>query len=111
MLGQQVTVKFAQVLAGRLAAAYGSPVGTPFPEITRLFPPPDVLAAAHRVLQACLRARKIPGYHVVRSDAEAVRPYLAAGYRLVAAGMDSLYLRDTCAGLVAGLRNLPKASA
>ena len=46
-----------------------------------------------------------------RSQAEAVRPYLAAGYRLVAAGMDSLYLRDTCAGLVSELRNLPKAPA
>ena len=69
---------------------------------------PDVLAAADRVRQACLRVGKIPGYHVVRSQAEAVRPYLAAGYRLVAAGMDSLYLRDTCARLVSDLRKLTK---
>jgi AraC family transcriptional regulator, regulatory protein of adaptative response / DNA-3-methyladenine glycosylase II len=38
VLGQQVTVKAATTLAGRLAAAFGEKIETPFPELTRLSP-------------------------------------------------------------------------
>ena len=44
VLGQQITVKAARTLAGRLAAAYGSPVATPIEGLTHCFPGPADLA-------------------------------------------------------------------
>lgn len=44
ILGQQITVKAARTLAGRFSNAFGSPVGTPHPEITRTFPLPGPIA-------------------------------------------------------------------
>jgi AraC family transcriptional regulator of adaptative response / DNA-3-methyladenine glycosylase II len=41
VLGQQVTVKAARTLAGRLAATLGEETETPFPELSRTFPLPD----------------------------------------------------------------------
>jgi AraC family transcriptional regulator of adaptative response / DNA-3-methyladenine glycosylase II len=46
ILGQQVTVKAATTVAGRLAAAFGEPFATPFPELNRLTPSPARLAKA-----------------------------------------------------------------
>jgi len=38
ILGQQVTVKAATTLSGRLARAFGEPIATPWPELTHAFP-------------------------------------------------------------------------
>jgi AraC family transcriptional regulator of adaptative response / DNA-3-methyladenine glycosylase II len=46
VLGQQITVAAARTLAQRLVSRFGEPLGTPFPELTRLFPAPRVLAQA-----------------------------------------------------------------
>ena len=46
VLGQQVTVAAARTLAQRLVDRYGEPIATPWPELARLFPSPDVLAGA-----------------------------------------------------------------
>lgn len=46
ILGQQVTVAAASTLAGRLATALGTPVATPFAELTRVFPSATTLAQA-----------------------------------------------------------------
>ena len=46
ILGQQVTVKGATALAGRLAARFGKPFAGP-PGLTHLFPTPEVLADAN----------------------------------------------------------------
>ncbi len=46
ILGQQVTVKSATTLAGRIATAFGEPIVTPFPELNRLTPAPDKVARA-----------------------------------------------------------------
>jgi AraC family transcriptional regulator of adaptative response / DNA-3-methyladenine glycosylase II len=46
ILGQQVTVAAATTLSGRLAAAFGEKIETPFPELTLLPPLPDRLAIA-----------------------------------------------------------------
>jgi AraC family transcriptional regulator of adaptative response / DNA-3-methyladenine glycosylase II len=46
VLGQQITVAAARTLAQRLVQRFGEPIATPFPELTRLFPPPSVLAQA-----------------------------------------------------------------
>ncbi len=46
VLGQQVTVAGARTLAQRLIARLGEPIITPWPELARLFPTPQVLARA-----------------------------------------------------------------
>jgi AraC family transcriptional regulator of adaptative response / DNA-3-methyladenine glycosylase II len=46
ILGQQVTVKGASTLAGRLVAALGEPLETPAGTVTHLFPTPRLVAAA-----------------------------------------------------------------
>ena len=44
ILGQQVSVKAATTLSGRLAARFGEPIETPFSNVTSLFPTPQCLA-------------------------------------------------------------------
>ena len=46
VLGQQITVAAARTLAQRLVDRFGEPIETPWPELTRLFPAPAVLARA-----------------------------------------------------------------
>jgi len=46
VLGQQVTVKGAATLASRWVEAFGEPVETPHPELTRLAPTPQRMAEA-----------------------------------------------------------------
>lgn len=45
ILGQQITVKAARTLAGRLVERFGPPIETPFAGVTRLFPDAGTLAA------------------------------------------------------------------
>ena len=44
VLGQQITVAAARTLAQRMVDKFGEPIKTPWPELTRLFPSPTVLA-------------------------------------------------------------------
>ncbi len=46
VLGQQVSVRGATTLAGRLAEAHGEPLANGAPGVIRLFPRPEVLAGA-----------------------------------------------------------------
>jgi AraC family transcriptional regulator of adaptative response / DNA-3-methyladenine glycosylase II len=46
VLGQQVTVKAATTLAQRLVERFGTPLDTPWPGLTHVFPPAEVLATA-----------------------------------------------------------------
>ena len=46
ILGQQVTVKAATTIACRFVEAFGEPIATPFPELTRLTPLPARMASA-----------------------------------------------------------------
>ena len=46
ILGQQVTVKAATTIAGRLADRFGEPIATPLPELNRLTPLPARIARA-----------------------------------------------------------------
>lgn len=45
ILGQQITVKAARTLAGRFAAAFGTPVETPLSGLSTCFPAPDTIVA------------------------------------------------------------------
>jgi AraC family transcriptional regulator of adaptative response / DNA-3-methyladenine glycosylase II len=60
ILGQQVSVKAATHLAGRLVAIHGEPLGSgvmPFDGLSRLFPEPPVLARADLTRLGLTRAR------------------------------------------------------
>ncbi|MBV8969085.1 MAG: helix-turn-helix domain-containing protein [Verrucomicrobia bacterium] len=46
IIGQQVSVKGASTLAGRLAVVFGEPIETPWPQLKRLSPRASELAAA-----------------------------------------------------------------
>ncbi|MFP1680671.1 DNA-3-methyladenine glycosylase 2 [Alloalcanivorax sp. C16-2] len=46
VLGQQITVRAAQTLAGRVASRLGEPLDTPFPELTHTFPEAATVADA-----------------------------------------------------------------
>lgn len=46
VLGQQITVAAARTLAQRLVHRFGDAIDTPWPQLTRLFPAPEVLAGA-----------------------------------------------------------------
>lgn len=46
ILGQQITVKAATTLACRFVEAFGEKIQTPFPELTRLSPSPQLIAKA-----------------------------------------------------------------
>jgi AraC family transcriptional regulator of adaptative response / DNA-3-methyladenine glycosylase II len=46
ILGQQITVKAATTLAGRFCDAFGEPIETPHPALSRLCPTPQRVAAA-----------------------------------------------------------------
>ena len=46
ILGQQITVRAATTIGGRLAEAFGDPIVTPFAELNRLTPSPARIAAA-----------------------------------------------------------------
>lgn len=45
VLGQQITVKAARTLAGRVAQQLGEPLETPFPHLNRIFPTPSQILA------------------------------------------------------------------
>jgi AraC family transcriptional regulator of adaptative response / DNA-3-methyladenine glycosylase II len=46
ILGQQITVRAARTLAGRVAQALGAPADTPFADVSLVFPEPSRVAAA-----------------------------------------------------------------
>jgi len=55
--GQQISVKAAHTLAGRLVEAFGDACPTPFAALHHLFPPPERLAALDPAALADLRHR------------------------------------------------------
>jgi 2-keto-3-deoxy-L-rhamnonate aldolase RhmA len=63
---------------------------------------PDVVAAIERVTDVCGRAGMPLGYFGV--TAAAVRPYVARGYTLIVAGVDTLYLANGAKALLKELR-------
>jgi len=64
ILGQQVTVKAARTLVTRFVTAFGTPISTPFAELTRAFPSVDQVAG--------LDSSVIASLGIVRQRAEAI---------------------------------------
>ena len=75
ILGQQVTVRAATTIAGRFVTAFGEPIATPMPELTRLSPVPARIARAtvddiarHGIIAA--RAKSIIALAAVQGSGE-----------------------------------------
>lgn len=65
ILGQQVSVKSASTLAGRLAAKLGQPISTPWPQINRLTPFAERLAR--------MRSTTLTRLGILKSRADTIR--------------------------------------
>jgi AraC family transcriptional regulator, regulatory protein of adaptative response / DNA-3-methyladenine glycosylase II len=85
ILGQQVTVKAATTIAGRLVEAFGEPIVTPLPELSRLTPVPARIAGArvddiarHGIVAA--RARSIIALAEAQGSGELCLDGCAHGY-------------------------------
>ncbi|MCX7006336.1 MAG: aldolase/citrate lyase family protein [Kiritimatiellaeota bacterium] len=57
---------------------------------------PAVQEAQQRILAACSRHHVAPGIHVVPLDAGEVRRRIAQGFRFIACGLDTLFIREGC---------------
>jgi AraC family transcriptional regulator of adaptative response / DNA-3-methyladenine glycosylase II len=95
ILGQQVSVAAACTLAARLVERLGTPLATPFPALTRVFPTPAALAAAD--------PDELGGIGIVRQRANALRALAAA----VAEGRLELHRGAPLEPTLAALRALP----
>lgn len=62
---------------------------------------PEVLGAQQRILDACVRQGVAPGIHVVAPDREALRRRIDAGFRFIACGLDTLFIREGCRQMLA----------
>lgn len=84
ILGQQVSVKAASTLAGRVAARFGESIETPFAGLTHLFPMPERLAE--------VEIGELVALGIVTARAEAIRALareLAAGRLHLQPGADT----------------------
>ena len=57
---------------------------------------PQVQAAQQAILEACARHGVAPGIHVVPVAGEEVSRRIAAGFRFIACGLDTLFIREGC---------------
>jgi AraC family transcriptional regulator of adaptative response / DNA-3-methyladenine glycosylase II len=92
VLGQQVTVAAARTIARRLVDAFGSPVATPWHDVTRTFPAPDAIAA--------LAPERIAERGVIRTRANAIvalaRAWPQLSQRLAARADPDLLIAALC---------------
>jgi 2-dehydro-3-deoxyglucarate aldolase len=61
---------------------------------------PDVLAAQETILDACRRRQVAAGIHVVPVDAGEVRQRIQQGFRFIACGIDTLFVREGCRAML-----------
>lgn len=67
---------------------------------------PDVLAQCDKVLQACIKHRKPAGIHIVSADPEEAKPFIKKGFKIIALGIDTLFLRHTARQMLSGVKAL-----
>ena len=82
VLGQQVSVRGASTISGRWARSYGEPIATPYPELNRLGPSADRMAAVPAEQVASLgmvgaRARCLVGLAQAVAQRKIVLAYAA----------------------------------
>ncbi len=81
VLGQQVTVAAARTLARRLVERFGSPLPTPWPDVTRAFPTPETLAAAplERIAELGIIRSRVAAIQALAREWPALVPLLSIG--------------------------------
>lgn len=91
ILGQQVTVAAARTLTGRLVQALGTPVATPFADLTRLFPTAACIAGASAddIGRLGIVRQRVGALQALATEAHAGRIQLHRGAPL-AATLDAL---------------------
>lgn len=89
IVGQQITVRSAITLLGRLVVRYGKPITSPFEALTHSFPSPDAIVSVNtsQLQQIGLTTSRA---ETVRSLAKAV----ADGHLILEAGADPDRVRD-----------------
>jgi len=95
VLGQQITVAAARTLTQRLVQAFGAPIATPHPALTRLFPDAASLASAD--------PDRLGAIGIVRQRQRAIQALALA----VASGQLVLRASSDIAATIAQLRALP----
>ncbi len=83
ILGQQVAVAAARTIAGRFVARFGTPLATPWSELTRSFPQPELIAATpieHIAELGIIRTRAAAITAIAQAWGE-IAPLLAARAR------------------------------
>ena len=56
----------------------------------------DEEAAQQQILEACKRQNVVAGIHLVQADPESVRKRIDQGFRFIAGGIDTLFIREGC---------------
>ena len=81
VLGQQVTVAGARTLARRLVERFGSEVATPWPEVHRAFPAPELLVAApiERIAELGIIRSRAGAIQALAQHWPALTPLIARG--------------------------------
>jgi AraC family transcriptional regulator of adaptative response / DNA-3-methyladenine glycosylase II len=81
VLGQQVTVAAARTLARRVVERFGTSVATPWPDVSRAFPSPDLLAAApiERIAELGIIRSRAGAIQALAREWPTLAPLLAAG--------------------------------
>lgn len=64
---------------------------------------PEVQGAQQAILDACRRQQVAAGIHVVAVDPEELRGRVAAGFRFIACGIDTLFIRAGCRRMLQGV--------
>jgi AraC family transcriptional regulator of adaptative response / DNA-3-methyladenine glycosylase II len=100
VLGQRVTVAAARTLAARIAQRWGTPLATPWPDVTLAFPTPAVLAAA-----------PADELGVLRVQADAIRALAREWPTLASLAAEPLPLDARAQALVERLDALPGIGA
>ena len=65
---------------------------------------PEVRAAQQAIFEACQRQKVAAGIHVVPVDPGEVRRRVEAGFRFIACGVDTLFIREGCRRVLEGVR-------
>jgi AraC family transcriptional regulator of adaptative response / DNA-3-methyladenine glycosylase II len=81
VLGQQVTVAAARTLARRVVERFGSEVATPWPDVSRAFAAPELLAAApiERIAELGIIRSRAGAIQTLAREWPTLAPLLAAG--------------------------------
>ena len=82
ILGQQISVKAATTLAGRMAAAFGTKIKTPWKDLTYLHPTASVMARLEEKDLTCLGVIKTRARCIIRLAQEITTTTLSLDYNL-----------------------------